>query len=123
MRFLTKMHLILILVGITGCMGTNRDLFRRTALQKCGRFNRINNCSWDYGLCVEYLKKNQQSAIQNKIEEHFVRFFQQIKVRQPNGRKDSKQTIIPTSRRLDSFLYKAAQNFDSCQIFNIKNKK
>jgi hypothetical protein len=29
-------------------------------------------------------------------------------VRQPIGRKDSKQTLIPTSRRLDSFLYEAA---------------
>jgi hypothetical protein len=43
----TKMPLIILLVGITGCMGTNRHLFCRTVLQKCGR---INNCSWDYGL-------------------------------------------------------------------------
>ncbi len=28
------------------------------------------------------------------------------------GRKDSKQTVIPTSSRLDSFLYEAAQNFE-----------
>jgi hypothetical protein len=32
----TKMHLILLLVGITGCMGTNRDFFRRTVLQNAG---------------------------------------------------------------------------------------
>ncbi len=31
---------------------------------------------------------------------------------QPIGIKDSKQTVIPTSRRLDSFLYEAAQNFE-----------
>ncbi len=49
-----------VLVVITGCKGTYRDLFRLTVLQKCGRFN---NCSWDYGLWVEYLKKtnNPQS--------------------------------------------------------------
>jgi hypothetical protein len=57
-------------------------------------------------------EENQQSAIQTKIEQNFVGFFQQIKVRQPIGRKDSKQTVIPTSRRLDSFLYEAAQNFE-----------
>ncbi len=50
----TKMPLIILLVGSTGCMGTNCDLFHQTVLQKCGR---VNNCSWDYGLLVEYLKK------------------------------------------------------------------
>jgi hypothetical protein len=47
-------------------------------------------------------------------------------VRQPIGRKDSKQTVIPTSRRLDSFLYEAAQNFDlfsNIQDQNLKNQK
>jgi hypothetical protein len=50
-------------------------------------------------------EENQQSAIQTKIEHHFGGFFPQIKGQQPIGRKDSKQTVIPTSRRLDSFLY------------------
>jgi hypothetical protein len=39
-------------------------------------------------------------------------FFHQIKVRQPIGRQDSMQTMIRTSRRLDSFLHVAAQNFE-----------
>jgi hypothetical protein len=39
--------------------------------------------------------------------------FQQLKkVRQPIGRKDSLQTVIRTSTRLESCLYKAAQNFE-----------
>jgi hypothetical protein len=63
-------------------------------------------------LVSRIFEENQQSAIQTKIEQHFGGLFQQIKVRQPIGRKDSKQTVIPTSRRLDSFLYKAAQNFE-----------
>jgi hypothetical protein len=47
------------------------------------------------------------------------RIFQQIKVRQPIGRNDSIQTVIPTSRRLDLFLFEAAQNFE---VFsNLKN--
>jgi hypothetical protein len=46
------------------------------------------------------------------IEHHFGRFFHQMKGRQPIGRKDSKQTVIQTSRRLDSFLYEAAQNLE-----------
>jgi hypothetical protein len=64
---------------------------------------------------VEYLKKTNNPlppAIQTEIELNFGGFFQQIKVRQPIGRKDSKKTVIPTSRRLDSFLYEAAQNFE-----------
>jgi hypothetical protein len=63
-------------------------------------------------LVSRIFEENQQSAIQTKIEQHFDGFFQQIKVQQPIGRKDFKQTVIPTSRRLDSFLYEAAQNFE-----------
>jgi hypothetical protein len=51
-------------------------------------------------------------AIQTKIEQHFDGFFHQIKVRQPIERQDSMQTVIRTSRRLDSFLHEAAQNFE-----------
>ncbi len=32
----TKMTLIILFVGITGCMGTNRNLFRQTVLQNAG---------------------------------------------------------------------------------------
>jgi hypothetical protein len=72
-------------------------------------------------LAIRIFEENQQSAIQTKTEQHFGGFFEQIKVRQPVGRKDSKQTVIPTSRRLDSTLYEASQNFfNSSQIF--KNK-
>jgi hypothetical protein len=47
----------------------------------------------------------QHPAIQTKIVQSFGGFFHQIK-----GRKDSLQTVILTSRRLD--LYEAAQNFE-----------
>jgi hypothetical protein len=57
-------------------------------------------------------KKFHHSTIQTKIELHFGGFFHQMKVRQPIGRQDSMQTVIQTSRRLDSFLHKAAQNFE-----------
>jgi hypothetical protein len=60
-------------------------------------------------------EENQQSAIQTKIEHPFGGFFPQRKGRQPIGRKDFKQTVIPTSRRLDSFLYEAAQ---ICELFS-----
>jgi hypothetical protein len=66
-------------------------------------------------------EENQQTAIQTKIEQHFVGFFQQIRVWQPIGRKDSKETVIPKSRRLDSFLYEAAQNFEL--FSNIQDQK
>jgi hypothetical protein len=62
-------------------------------------------------------KKFHHSAIQTKIEMHFGGFFYQMKVRQPIGRQDSMQTVIRTSRRLGSFLHKAAQNFQFLSNF------
>jgi hypothetical protein len=103
------MHLILLLVWITVCMCTSRDLFRRTVLQNCGRKQQL---LFGLRLVSRMFEENQQSAIQAKIEQHFGRYFKQIKERHPIGKKDSKQTVIPTSRRLDSFFYEAAQNFE-----------
>jgi hypothetical protein len=61
------------------------------------------------------------SAIQTKIEVHFGGFFHQMKVRQPIARQDSMQTVIRTSRRLESVLHEVAQNFE---VFsNIQDKK
>jgi hypothetical protein len=55
-------------------------------------------------------------TIQTEIEQHFGGIFHQIKVRQPTGRKDSIQTMCRRSRthcrRLEAFLYEAAQNFE-----------
>ncbi len=53
----------------------------------------------------------QHPAIQTEIVQYFGGFFHQIRVRQLIGRKDSIQTVIRTSRRLDLFLYEA-QNFE-----------
>jgi hypothetical protein len=66
-------------------------------------------------------KKLHHSAIQTKIELHFGGFSHQMKVRQPIGRQDSMQNVIRTSRRLDSFLHEAAQNFEL--LSNIQDKK
>jgi hypothetical protein len=63
-------------------------------------------------LVSRIFEENQQSAIQTKIDQQFCCFFQQMKVRQPVGRNDSKQTVIPTSRRWDSFLYEEAHDFE-----------
>jgi hypothetical protein len=68
-------------------------------------------------------KEFQHPAIQTKIDQHFGGYFHQIKVSQPPERQDSMQTVIRWSRRLDSFLHEAAQNFDVFQIFKIKIKK
>jgi hypothetical protein len=57
-------------------------------------------------------KEFHHPAIQIKREQHFAGFFHQRKVRQLIGRQDSMQTVIRTSRRLDSFLHEAAQNFE-----------
>jgi hypothetical protein len=68
-------------------------------------------------------EEKQQSAIQTKIEHHFGGFFHQIKGREPIGRKDSKQTVIPTSRRVDSVLYEAAQIFELFSYIQDQNQK
>jgi hypothetical protein len=64
-----------------------------------------------FGLRLES-EELQHSAIQTKIEQYVGGFFHQIKVCQPIGRKDSMQTVIQISRRLDLFLLEAAQNFE-----------
>jgi hypothetical protein len=66
-------------------------------------------------------KEFHHSAIQTKIELHFGGFFHQMKVRQPIGRQVSMETVIRTSRRLDSFLHEAAQNFEL--LSNIQDQK
>jgi hypothetical protein len=60
-------------------------------------------------------KEFQHPASQTKIEKHFGRFFHKIKMRKPIGRQDSMETVIRTSRRLDSFLHEEAQNFSNIQ--------
>jgi hypothetical protein len=66
-------------------------------------------------------KEFHHSAIRTKTEVHFGGFFHQMKVRQPMARQDSMQTVIRTSRRLDSFLHIVAQNF---KVFsNIQDQK
>jgi hypothetical protein len=66
-------------------------------------------------------KELHHSAIQTKIELHFGGFFLLMKVRQPIGRQNSMQTVIRKSRRLESGLHEAAQNFEL--LSNIQNKK
>jgi hypothetical protein len=105
----TKMHLILLFLWTTVCMCTNRDLFCRTVLLKCERGQQL---LFGLRLVSRMFEENQRPAIQTKIEQHFGGFFHLIKVRQPIGRDDSKQTVIPTSRRLDSLLYEAGQNYE-----------
>ncbi len=72
-------------------------------------------------LVSRIFEENQQSIIQTKIEQHIGRFFQQMKVRQPIGRKDSIQTVIPASRRIRCiFVWAQLRTFTSSQIFKIK---
>jgi hypothetical protein len=52
---------------------------------------------------IQQLLLGLQSAIQTKIEHHFGGFFQQMKGRQPIGRKDSKQTVLSINSTSFSF--------------------
>jgi hypothetical protein len=61
-------------------------------------------------------KEFQHIAIQTQIEEHFSKFFYKIKVCQPIEKQDSMQTVILTSKKLDSFLHEVAHNFESFRL-------
>jgi hypothetical protein len=82
-------------------MCSSRDLFHQTVFHKCGR---DINCSLDFGLQV----KNSSFRNPNLNKAALWRIFS---VRQPIGKQGSMQTVNRTSRRLDSFLHEAAQNF------------
>jgi hypothetical protein len=58
-----KMPLIVLLVGIMGFMGINRNLFRRTGIQKCGRESTI--VLWTT-VASRMFEENKQPAIQIK---------------------------------------------------------
>jgi hypothetical protein len=73
-----------------------------------------------FGLQLES-EELHHSAIQTKKELDFGGFFHRVTVRQPIGRQDSMQTVNRTSRRLDSFLHEAAQNFELLK--NIQDQK
>ncbi len=73
-----------------------------------------------FGLRLES-EELHHSAIRTKKELDFGGFFHQVTVRQPIGRQDSMQTVNRTSRRLDSFLHEAAQNFEL--LSNIQDQK
>jgi hypothetical protein len=68
-------------------------------------------------------EENRQSAIQPKIDQRFGGFFHQIKVRQPTGRKDSKQTEIPKAEGWIHSCMKRLRTLNSSQKFKIKIKK
>jgi len=92
-------------------MCSSRDLFRQTVFHKCGRGI---NCSLDCGSQVKNLSFRNPN--QNRAE-----LWRIFSVRQPIGRQGSMQTVNRTSRRLDSFLHKAAQNFEL--LSNIQDQK
>ncbi len=96
------MPLILLLIQHTGYMGTDRYLIQAPKMRE------IQLLFFGLWLVSRLFEEFQNPEIQNKIVQHF---FHQIKVRQAVGRKDSIQTVIRTSRRLDSFLYEVAQIF------------
>jgi hypothetical protein len=92
-------------------MCSNLDLFRQTVLRKCGR---DINCSLDFDSQV----KNSSFRNPNQNRAALWPIFS---VRQPIGKQGFMQTLNRTSRRLDSFLHEAAQNFEL--LSNIQDKK
>jgi hypothetical protein len=86
-------------------MCSNRDLFRGAVLQNAGETSIV---LWitarELRIPTSHNPNQNRSALR--------RFFHQIKVCQPLGRQDSMQAVIRISRRLDSFVHGAAQNFE-----------
>ncbi len=97
----TKLHLVLLPVGITSCMVTNRNIFRQAGLQICG--GKSTN-----GLWIETRVWGKNCTIpQSKPEKcTFWRIFSWINVRQPIGRKNSIQTVILPARGWNQFCMK-----------------
>jgi hypothetical protein len=93
-----------------GCICSSRDLFRQTVFHKCGR---DINCSLDFGSQVK------NSSFRN-LNQNRAALWRVFPVRQPIGKQGSMQTVNRTSRRLDSFLHEAAQNFE---LLNIQDQK
>ena len=97
----TKIYLFLLILRQTGCMGiflgTNHNPFCQTGLQK----RESQQLFFGGRLVSRIFEEFQHPAIQTKKVQYFDRFFHQIKVRQPIGRKDSIPTVIRTSRRLN----------------------
>jgi hypothetical protein len=81
----------LLLVWITVCMYTNRDLFPPNRSSKCGECQQL---FFGLRLVSRIFEEFQHPAIQTKEVQHFGRFFDQIKVCRPIGRKDSIKTVI-----------------------------
>jgi hypothetical protein len=65
------------------------------------------------------IEEFQRPVIQTKVVHHFGGFFHQIKVRQ----EDSKQAVCRRMRRLEAFLYLAAQNFELFSKIQKKKRK
>jgi hypothetical protein len=65
----------------------------------------------------------QHLAIQIKIVQQIGGFFHQTKVHQQIGRKDSIQTVCRRRRRLEAFLYEAAQIFEVLSNIQDQNEK
>jgi hypothetical protein len=92
-------------------MYTNRYLFRQTGLQKCGK---VNNCSLDYGLLEEYLKKPLLSRNPNQNSATLWRIFSSDKSAPANRNKGFNTNRVPKKQEVIGFFvqYLAAQNFE-----------
>ncbi len=106
----TKIHIILLLVGITGCMVTNRNLFRQTGLQKCGK---VNNWSLYYGLWEEY------PAVHTRI----VRIFSPNKSAPANRKKGFYTNRNPNKQEVGfTFVWSGSEFWSLFKFSKVKLK-
>ncbi len=87
-------------------MATNRNLFPPNRSPKLRESQLLS-----FGLRL-VRKIFEETITTCNPNQSLWKIFSSNKARQPIGRKDSIQTVNLTSRRLDSFLYEAVQNFE-----------
>ncbi len=110
------MHLVLLPVGIAGCMVTNRNLFRQTGLQKCGK---VNNWSLDCGLWVQ----NSNIPHPNQNSATFWRIFSSNKHVPANRKKGFYTNHNPNKQEVGfNFVWSGSELWSLFKYSKVKVK-
>jgi hypothetical protein len=116
------MHLILLLIGITCCMVTNRNLFRRTVLQP--KMWESQQLFLGLRLVSRIFEENQQPAIQTKIDSCLQNWDHGLR---PATRYTNLKRVAPAvfgGVRLDAVIHPISKKDDKiCQTEQTTNRK
>ncbi len=102
----TKIHLILLLLQQMGCVGTNRNLFCQTGLQKCWR---VNNCSFMDNSWVDYLKNS--NIPQSEPKYALWQIFSSNKSAPANGKKGFYRNRLTKNQEVEGIFVRSGSEF------------